>query len=799
MLLYLLALLTLLCSWRAVAVAQDAGCYAHSCGNLQLSVCNSGKFGVTEAIDPVTGDSVFGCVYPRGSYRRYCAVDLSVGAVVGTDTLVSNPWEIAPEAGSNKFTILSRDPRSIYYSTNARSQLDLICKYYDNYQVPFQTTGWDVRKHIPLGLTITQRSMAWGGGSIGDFVIIEFNIANTGGKHLEQMYIGLDQWTWASSVFVDGNDDQDNLAGLLRYSRPSEECRFIDTLDLAYVMDNDGDPSGGEYTSQSPRAAVGVMVLGGLSDSTKLNFNWWIGTNSLRESFGPRRKGTADDPFRPIGPFLGQPYKDVNFYYVMSHPEVDYDQIFTTVDQGNEGWLPPPGDADLIASGSWGQAMLSFGPFELSPRENFSFTIAVVGGDNVHTNPNAVFETYNPQPYYDQLDFSELAANARWAQWVYDNPGVDTDSDGYFGEYRICEGETTWYKGDGVPDFRGNTPPPIPFTRFETEAGKIIVRWNGFLSETTKDIFSNLIDFEGYRVYCGLDNRKTSLALLTSYDKQDWLRRKYNKLGSGESRWFNDDPPFSLDSLRILHNNPDFNPDDYPRQRPLIDGDSAFYFSSVDENVYSLTTPNGIHKAYPDAINPGTDSTLWTEADITTEHDGRRLPKYYEYEYVIDNLLPTVPYFVAVTVFDFGYAGGRGNMPPDETNSLNNLTECYAQTSSEIVEEENLNAYVYPNPYRVDAKYEDGGYENRKGNIIPDRARLIHFGNLPRVCKIKVYSLDGDHIGTIDHNFPEGGPESMHDWWNLVSRSGLAVESGLYYWVVESTTRTQIGKLVILK
>jgi hypothetical protein len=101
--------------------------------------------------------------------------------------------------------------------------------------------------------------------------------------------------------------------------------------------------------------------------------------------------------------------------------------------------------------------------------------------------------------------------------------------------------------------------------------------------------------------------------------------------------------------------------------------------------------------------------------------------------------------------------------------------------------------------YRVDAHYEDHGYENRKGVIIPDRARLLHFANLPRVCKITILSLDGDLIGKIDHNYPEGGPESMHDWWNLVSRSGLAVESGLYYWVVESSTRTQIGKLVILK
>ncbi|MEW5796243.1 MAG: hypothetical protein AB1772_07755, partial [Candidatus Zixiibacteriota bacterium] len=380
----------------------------------------------------------------------------------------------------------------------------------------------------------------------------------------------------------------------------------------------------------------------------------------------------------------------------------------------------------------------------------------------------------------------------------YDNPGVDTDSDGYFGEFRVCEGETTWYKGDGVPDFRGNTPPPIPFTRFETEPGRIVVRWNGYFSETTKDRFSGLVDFEGYRVYTGLDNRRTSLAILSSYDKEDFFRFKYHELGSGANRWINDDPPYSLDSLRIIHNDPEFDPLRYPRERPRFEGDSAFYFAPVDANLADLSSITGIHKAYPDAVNPGTDSTLWTDDDVTMEH-GRRLPKFYEYEYIIDNLLPTVPYFVSVTVFDFGYAGGRGNLPPDETNPLNNITEVYAQTSSDVVEEQNLDVIVYPNPYRADANYHELGYENRKGTIIPDRARLIHFSNLPRVCKISIFTLDGDLVGSIDHNFPEGGPEAMHDWWNLVSRSGLAVESGLYYWVVESSTRTQIGKLVILK
>ncbi len=630
---------------------------------------------------------------------------------------------------------------------------------------------------------------------VDDFVLIEYEIMNMGHQPLKDFYASI----WSDDVggSLIPYPVQDNLTGFLRNYGSEENCDFRDNLNVAYSMDNDGDPVDGRFTRQSRRGAVGMMLVGSSAEQVNVGYTWFLWDPAVEEDWGPRPRQIGNDLWRSFNPFFAWPGSDNNLYYVMSHPVIAYDQMFSAVE--HSGWMPPWHFAGQISAGWSAITLYSFGPFEIPVRGKINFTIAVVGGDNVHTNPYATFDPTDPQSYYDQLDFSELATNAQWAKWVYDNPGVDTDSDGYFGEYRICEGETTWYKGDGVPDFRGNTPPPIPFTRYVTEPGKIVVRWNGYFSETTKDIFSNLIDFEGYRVYCGLDNRKTSLSLLTSYDKQDWLRWKYNELGSGESQWVNDNPPFSLDSLRILHNNPDLNPDDYPRQRPLIDSDSAFYFAAVDENVYSLTTPNGIHKAYPDAVNPGTDSTLWTEADITMEHNGRRLPKFYEYEYIIDNLLPTVPYFVAVTVFDFGYAGGRGNMPPDETNPLNNLTECYAQTSSEIVEEEDLDAYVYPNPYRVDAKYEDGGYENRKGNIIPDRARLIHFGNLPRVCKIKVYSLDGDHIGTIDHNFPEGGPDSMHDWWNLVSRSGLAVESGLYYWVVESATRTQIGKLVILK
>ena len=57
----------------------------------------------------------------------------------------------------------------------------------------------------------------------------------------------------------------------------------------------------------------------------------------------------------------------------------------------------------------------------------------------------------------------------------------------------------------------------------------------------------------------------------------------------------------------------------------------------------------------------------------------------------------------------------------------------------------------------------------------------------------------GDLVRELDHNYPEGGPEAMHDTWNLITRNTQAAVSGLYYWVVESDQGTQMGKFVIIK
>ena len=53
------------------------------------------------------------------------------------------------------------------------------------------------------------------------------------------------------------------------------------------------------------------------------------------------------------------------------------------------------------------------------------------------------------------------------------------------------------------------------------------------------------------------------------------------------------------------------------------------------------------------------------------------------------------------------------------------------------------------------------------------------------------------HVHRWDDKDPSD-PTSRHAEWGLISRNGLRVVSGLYYWVVESDSRTEIGKLVII-
>jgi len=107
---------------------------------------------------------------------------------------------------------------------------------------------------------------------------------------------------------------------------------------------------------------------------------------------------------------------------------------------------------------------------------------------------------------------------------------------------------------------------------------------------------------------------------------------------------------------------------------------------------------------------------------------------------------------------------------------------------------------VVPNPYRVDHDYtyESGGWEGR-GREWDETKRLIKFIHLPRRCTIRVFSLTGDQIATIEYEAPASQPDLGEVEWNLLSESNRALASGVYVYTVESNLGRQVGKFVLIR
>ena len=800
------------------AAAPSQQVRVHKVGNIHLCVTNYGIFGNqadASILDPETGLSAPSCVYPAGSGIEYLFQGaLWIGAIVNEDTLVSHGhdgWQNAfemwadasPRGDMIKRTIRKSEPE---YSPDAVSEADYIAVYSDTLTdaqyVPQNPD--EGRPHVPIGVQVVQKSYSWSYSYAEDFILLDFVIRNIGINEIRKAYMG---------IYVDAdvghpgtnNFFQDDICGF-KNTVVSPSCAELeDVINVAWIADNDGDPnSAGVFDAKSPTAVTGTRVVRTPNPELKTSFNWWVSQGDPTLDWGPILQANA----RNLGTGgLGTPAGDENKYFFMKNGEFDYDQLYSTINYTAQGWLPPPPDPALaknLADGYDTRYLLSFGPFDIAASDSLLITMAYIGADRFHVRPDdfrKYFDDANPDKFNDVLDFTDLATNAQWAAWVYDNPGVDTDSNGIRTIPGVedpiinpCTGKEIYRFGDGVPDFTGPPPPQPPQLRFAASPGKIAVRWNGKETEEGVDPFSFQKDFEGYRVYMGSKLILSEFALLTSYDIQDFNRYRLNT-GFAPPRWELTENPFTLDSLKSIFGS-NFDPGTYPSQRdslPWTDPDgslTAYYFTSQDFNRTTLNEPGGIYKMYPNA-QPG--DMIWVE-ELNDSADA-----YYEYEFKIDGVLASQPVYMSVTAFDFG--NPATSLAPLESSPLANAIQIYPINSADRVEAENLKVTVFPNPYRIDGGYFESKYERLEGNVVsPDRARRIHFANLPKRATIRIYTLDGDLVRELQH--PSGAPlqegESMMAW-DLISRNTQAAVSGIYLYSVQSDLGNQVGKFVIIR
>jgi hypothetical protein len=98
---------------------------------------------------------------------------------------------------------------------------------------------------------------------------------------------------------------------------------------------------------------------------------------------------------------------------------------------------------------------------------------------------------------------------------------------------------------------------------------------------------------------------------------------------------------------------------------------------------------------------------------------------------------------------------------------------------------------VVPNPYVGAASWEPQPLTVGRGD------RLIYFTHLPHECTIRIYTISGRLVQTLQH---QSGIDDGQEPWNLVSRDGMNVAFGIYVYHVDAPgVGTIVGKFGVLK
>jgi hypothetical protein len=98
---------------------------------------------------------------------------------------------------------------------------------------------------------------------------------------------------------------------------------------------------------------------------------------------------------------------------------------------------------------------------------------------------------------------------------------------------------------------------------------------------------------------------------------------------------------------------------------------------------------------------------------------------------------------------------------------------------------------VVPNPYVGAASWEPASTSVGRGE------RRVFFIHLPQTCKIRIYTISGHLVQTLEHNgtFADG-----QEAWNLTSRDGMDIAYGIYVYHVDAPgIGTKIDRFAILK
>ncbi len=161
---------------------------------------------------------------------------------------------------------------------------------------------------------------------------------------------------------------------------------------------------------------------------------------------------------------------------------------------------------------------------------------------------------------------------------------------------------------------------------------------------------------------------------------------------------------------------------------------------------------------------------------INYPYDGNAHAEAWPYDYVWLFYLDTA---------DINY--GTGDVFTIEGAPVNGADDIFTFKADAVnfasARNELKNIRVVPDPYLGRATWEQNKFNHK-----------IQFTNLPDECTIRIYTLSGDLVNTLEHNVNTGTEE-----WDMLSQDRLGIASGVYLYHVESKYGDHIGRFAVIK
>ena len=388
-----------------------------------------------------------------------------------------------------------------------------------------------------------------------------------------------------------------------------------------------------------------------------------------------------------------------------------------------------------------------------------------------------------------------------------DNPGGAPCYSGSARARGACTGQ--FGRESRIPWSVRSALPPPPLLRVEPTANGMDVFWDD-RSQREPDPFNGRHDFEAYRVWRA-DNwtRPAGTSAATGPPVVDWSL-------IAEFDLMNFFPPDEDEIQRPFGQNTGLESIAY---RPVCLDDPRFegLAAAMTEVVHADTTGELEElpplRDYSGLPVPGLEGLLRWEgypAELDTFFAVTERPaevgvpkeaiRYYSYH--DRDLHNGFVYFYAVTATEHVPASdgsgivamGGGALPSGGFVMGVPRAEAADPDRPETMGRE---IYAYPNPATREALAE---FQAMEPNADDPTGVRISFVNLP-ACRntINIFTLAGDLVQTIDHDGTGGDGQA---YWNMVSRNGQEVVSGIYLYLVrpeDGRFEHTIGKFVIIR